>query len=103
MLSCPATDYSYECSRIGIIEEIVVPEILEKKISKCNFCCSAHMIDSKCVECPVEKYCKRVFCGNCIHMISKNKDIISFLCKTYQHHYYNLQIAYNELKGKDNE
>lgn len=103
LLSCPATDYSYECSRIGSIEDIVNSDELHKRVGKNTTCCSAHMIDLECSKCLAEKYCKRVFCGNCIHLISKNKDTVSYLCKTYQYHYRNLQNAYNKLRGTCNE
>lgn len=103
LLSCPATDYSYECSRIGLIEDIVNSNELQNRLGENVVCYSAHKMDLECSKCQVEKYCKRVFCGNCIHLVSENKDAVSYLCKTYQHHYQNLQITHNELKGICNE
>ena len=107
ILSCPATEHSYVCSRIENIDKIENSNCLIELLDKYSPCCSAHKIDEECDICPVEKYCQRVFCGNCIHMISENMEAIKYICKTYKYHYLNLQKAYveyrEEEKGQINE
>lgn len=101
ILSCPATDYSYICSRIENIDKIENSKHLIELLEKRSPCCSAHKIDEECDICPVEQYCKRVFCGNCIHMVSENLDAVKYICKTYKYHYLNLQKAYVEYKEEE--
>lgn len=103
LLTCPATDYSYMCSRLGNIGEITSIQQMQSALKNYTPCVSADVIGRECAQCPVEAYCKRVFCGNCIHMKSDRIESIQFLCQTYKHHYSKLIAASRELQGGQDE
>lgn len=103
LLTCPATDFSYMCSRLGSIREITSIQQMQSVLSKYTSCASASMIDDECDQCPVEAYCRRVFCGNCIHMKSNSIKSVRFLCQTFRHHYLELIEANCALQGGQNE
>ena len=103
LLTCPATDYSYMCSRLGNIGEITSIQQMQSALKNYTSCVSADVIGRECAQCPVEAYCRRVFCGNCIHMKSDRIESIQFLCQTYKHHYLELIAASRELQGGQDE
>lgn len=96
ILTCPATDYSYICSRITDIDHIHEVGDLQKILQKYDGCKSAGGLDEKCVKCTVKEYCRGTFCGNCVHMYSENLQTIEYLCETFRYHYSNLKSATKE-------
>lgn len=103
LLTCPATDFSYMCSRLGNIGEITSSQQMRNILANYTSCISANMIDDECEQCPVEAYCRRVFCGNCIHMKSNSMESVRFLCQTFKHHYSELIAANRVLQGGQDE
>ena len=92
IISCPASDVSYLCSRISNIDIIQSIQDLQNALEYYSGCLSARKL-KKCDTCFAQKYCKSVFCGNCIHMYSSNDEVIDFLCETFRHHYANIEVA----------
>lgn len=99
LLTCPATDYSYVCSRLVNIGEITSIQQMKSVLKNYTSCISADILDRECDQCSVEAYCRRVFCGNCVHMKSDRIESIQFLCQTFKHHYSELAIASTQLQG----
>lgn len=93
ILSCPATDYSNENSRIAHISAISTFHELENLLAKAPGCASANLISSDCANCEVENLCHRIFCGNCIHLKAPNTNIVKYFCKTFKHHYTEIKVA----------
>lgn len=96
VLCCPATDYTNENSRITNIEDVKSCDEFLNILSGYSGCKSADSIASECVNCSVEKYCQRTFCGNCINLCVPNKEIIHYLCNTLRYHYKNLEDVFKE-------
>ena len=95
ILCCPATDNSYRCSKISSIQSIHSFKELIDNFQDCNGCQSIGNLSS-CTECPASKYCRSEFCGNCIHMKSKNPKINEFICKTIRYHFNDIFDASEE-------
>lgn len=93
ILSCPATDYSNITSRIANIDTIHSAKDLENLLINDIGCVSANLISQECENCEIEKYCRRLFCGNCIHLEAPNISIVKYLCKTFKHHYTNIKAT----------
>ena len=87
ILSCPATDYSYVKSRIANIAEVYSVQELERLLRKEQGCISANLISKECDNCEIEYLCRRIFCGNCIHLETSNTTIVKYFCNTFKHHY----------------
>ncbi len=90
IVSCPATDASYTCSKISDIDTVQSIQDLQNALHGYTDCLSAGK-SQKCNVCSAEKYCKGVFCGNCIHMHCQDRNVIDFLCETFRHHYASIE------------
>lgn len=96
ILACPATDCRNKCGILGNIKSLKSIKDLETNIANHASCHSANIIADRCEKCEVQHYCRKTFCGNCIHLVAPNKEIVEYICDTYKHHYLNILKVFGE-------